>query len=92
MCFLKIPQTQRELVAWLCLTFWCLVIVVGLFLTMPRVRLQFVIVVCLDHNHYYLTGKLEIHHSMHKPIVNLVVCSLCQSVATCTHIPKVQVF
>ena len=42
---------KRELVALLCLSFWCLVIVVWLFLTMPRVCLQFVIVVFPDHTH-----------------------------------------
>ena len=35
----------------LCLSSWCLVIVVWLFLTMPRVCLQFVIVVFPDHTH-----------------------------------------
>ena len=42
---------KRELVALLCLSSWCLVIVVWLFLTMPRVCLQFVIVVFPDHTH-----------------------------------------
>ena len=42
---------RRELVAWLCLSSWCLVIAVWLFLTMPRVCLQFVIVVFQDHTH-----------------------------------------
>ena len=32
---------------------WCLVIVVWLFLTMPRVCLQFVIVVFPDPTHYF---------------------------------------
>ena len=41
---------KRELVALLCLS-WCLVIVVWLFLTVPRVRLQFVIMVFNDHTH-----------------------------------------
>ena len=36
---------KRELVALLCLSSWCLVIVVWLFLTMTPVCLQFVIVV-----------------------------------------------
>ena len=42
---------KRELVALLCLSSWCLVIVVGLLLTMPRFCLQFVIVVIPDHTH-----------------------------------------
>ena len=45
---------KRELVALLCLSSWCLVIVVWLFLTIPRVCLQFVIVVLPDHTHYFL--------------------------------------
>ena len=42
---------MRELVALLCMSSWCLVIVVWLFLKMPRVCLQFVIVIFLDHTH-----------------------------------------
>ena len=38
---------KRELVALLCLSSWCLVSVVLLFLNMPRICLQFVIVVSL---------------------------------------------
>ena len=40
---------KRELVALLCLPSWCLVIVVWLLLAMPRVCLQFVIVVFPDN-------------------------------------------
>ena len=42
---------KRELVALLCLSSWCLVIVVWLFHAMPRVCLQLVIVVFPDHTH-----------------------------------------
>ena len=42
---------KRELVALLCLSSWCFMIVAWLFLTMPRVCLQFVIVVFPDHTH-----------------------------------------
>ena len=49
--FATISMGKRELVALLCLSSWCLVIVVWLFLTMPRVCLQFVIVVFPDHTH-----------------------------------------
>ena len=38
---------KRELVALLCLSSWCIVSVELLFLTMPRICLQFVIVVSL---------------------------------------------
>ena len=49
--FAIILMGKRELVALLCLSSWCLAIVVWLFLTMPRVCLQFVIVVFPDHTH-----------------------------------------
>ena len=45
--FSIISMGKRELVALLCLSSRCLVIVVWLFLTMPHVCLQFVIVVLL---------------------------------------------
>ena len=47
--FVNISMGKRELIALLCLSSWCLVIVVWLFLTMPWVCLQFVIVVFPDH-------------------------------------------
>ena len=42
--FAFISARKRELVALLCLSSLCVVIVVWLFLTMPRVCLQFVII------------------------------------------------
>ena len=42
---------KKELVALLSLSSWCLVIVVLLFLGVPWVCLQFVIVVFPDHTH-----------------------------------------
>ena len=45
---------ERELVALLSLSSWCLVIVLRLFLAVPWVCLQFVIVVFPDHTHYFL--------------------------------------
>ena len=42
---------KRELVALLNLSPWCLVIVVWLFLVVPLVCLQFVIVVFPEHTH-----------------------------------------
>ena len=49
--FAIIPMGKRELVALFCLSSWCHIIVVWLFLTMPWVCLQFVIVVLPDHTH-----------------------------------------
>ena len=42
---------KREFVALLCLSSWCLMIVVWLFLTMQWVCLQFLIVVFPDNTH-----------------------------------------
>ena len=56
-CFAIISIGKRELVALLCLSSLCLVIVVWLFLTMPRVDLQYVIVIFPDHTHYFLVRK-----------------------------------
>ena len=49
--FAIISIGKKELVTLLCLSFWCLVIIVHFFLTMPQVYLQFVIVVFPDHTH-----------------------------------------
>ena len=49
--FAVILMGKRELDALLSLTSWCLVISVCLLLAMPRVCLQFVIVVFPDHTH-----------------------------------------
>ena len=51
--FAIILMGKRELVALLCLSSWCLVIAVWFFLTMPRVCLQFVIVLFPEHTHYF---------------------------------------
>ena len=44
---------KRELFALLSLSSWCLVIVVWFVLSVPRVCLQFVILVIPDHTHYF---------------------------------------
>ena len=49
--FAIILMGKRELVALLILSSWCLVIVVLLFIAVPWVCLQFVIVVFTDHTH-----------------------------------------
>ena len=49
----SILMGKRELVALLSLSYWCLVIVVLLFLAVPWVCLQLVIVVFPDHTHYF---------------------------------------
>ena len=54
--FATILMGKRELVALLCLSSWCLMIVVWLFLVVPQVCLQFVILVFPDHTHYFCYG------------------------------------
>ena len=49
--FFLLYDYKRELVALLYFSYWCLVIVVWLFLTMQWVCLQFVSVVFPDHTH-----------------------------------------
>ena len=49
--FAFILMGKRELVDLLSLSSWCLVTVVWLFLTVPRVCLRFVVVVFTDHTH-----------------------------------------
>ena len=66
---------KRELVALLSLSFWCLVMVVLLFLAVPWVCLRFMIVVFPDHTHYFCPRKR--HYG----------CTLC-GLATAGEIPS----
>ena len=50
--FAIVLMGKRELVVLLSLSSWCLVIVVWLFLAVPWVCLQFVIVLFPDHTHF----------------------------------------
>ena len=50
-CFAIILMGKRELDVLLGLSSWCLVVVLWLFLAVPWVCLQFVIVVFPDHTH-----------------------------------------
>ena len=60
----NILMGKRELIALLNLSFWCLVMVERLFLTVPRGCLQFVIVVFPDHTHLlYLYINLDTGNS-----------------------------
>ena len=49
--FAIIMMGKREVAGMLSLSSWCLVIIVWLFLAVPRVSLKFVIVVFHDHTH-----------------------------------------
>ena len=56
--FTIILMAKREVVALLCLSSWCLVIVVWFLLKMPWVCLQFLIVVFSDQTHLlFLSGN-----------------------------------
>ena len=59
---------QRELVALLGLSSWCLVMVERLFLAVPQGRLRFVIVVFPDHTHLLFFGISSIEKG----------CNACQ--------------
>ena len=50
---------ERELVVLLSLSSWCLVIVVLLFLAVPWVCLQFVIVIFFNHTHYFWVSFVQ---------------------------------
>ena len=57
--FAIILMGKRELVALLSLSFWCLVMVVCLFLAVPWIRLRFVSVVFPDHAYYFISSGME---------------------------------
>ena len=57
-----IMMGMRELVALLSLSFWCLVIVVWLFLASPWVCLQFMIVVFPVHTHLLFSCPMYMSH------------------------------
>ena len=61
--FAIIVMGKRELVASLCLYSGGLVSVVSLFLTMPRVCLQFVIVVFPIHTHFLFFNREVLYYS-----------------------------
>ena len=50
---------KRELIALLNLSSWCLVMVERLFLTVPWICLQFVIVVFPDHTHLLFLASIK---------------------------------
>ena len=62
--FAIILMGKRELVALLSLSSWCLMIVEWLFLAVPWVCLQFVIVVFPDQTHFFVNVMLRKQLSM----------------------------
>ena len=70
--FAIILMGKRELVTWLNLSSWCPVIVVWLFLVVPWVCLQFVIVVFPDHAHLlFFPGRHKSRPVFSEKIANL---------------------
>ena len=84
---------KRELVALFSVSSWCLVIAVWLFLEVPRVCLQFVIVVFPDHtqlllvharlrnNCSNLNNDLFINHLRKRPFSSLQCYSVLSTIA-----------
>ena len=66
---------KRELIALLNLSSWCLVMVEGLFLAVPRGCLQFVIVVFPDHTHllFWIYYKQQSNHKLTDMKISLVM-------------------
>ena len=64
--FAIILKRKRKLVALLLLSYRCIVTinVLWLFLTVPRVGLQYVIVVFPDYNHLLFAYQLAIHNEL----------------------------
>ena len=58
--FAIILMGKRELIALLSMSSWCLVAVVWLFIVVPRVYLQFVIVVFPDYTHLLFLVRVAI--------------------------------
>ena len=75
---------KRELIALLNLSSWCLMMVERLFLAVPWVFLQFVVVIFPDHTHYFcciLQGLISVWFSDHLQI-NVAV-PFYESTRTC---------
>ena len=79
--FAIILMGKRELVALLSLSSWCLVIVVWLFLVVPWVCLQFIIVVFPDHTHYL--GVFEMAHRFLRLVHFIMAGSTVALLADC---------
>ena len=78
-----ILMVKRELVALFSLSSWCLMNVVWLFLVVSWVCLQFVIVVFLDHTHYFFYSNIilltmsAVTIDPHCIVFTFTVCLIC---------------
>ena len=77
--FANILMGKRELVALLGLSCRCLVVVVWLFLAVPLVCLQFVVVVFPDHTHYFCAWKSLLWYKYQNLMNLLISCSFQMS-------------
>ena len=73
---------KRELIALLNLSSWCLVMVEQLFLTVPWVCLQFVIVVFPDHTHLLFLCSNHWWIRLHKMVVLTCDNQKCERLIT----------
>ena len=75
--FAIISMGTRELVALLCLSSWCLMIVVWLFLAMSWGSLHFVIVVFPDHTHLLFCTNLMLGQSPFTQMIRYTNYFIC---------------
>ena len=68
--FAIILMGKRQPVALLSLSSWCLMVAVWLFLAVPWISLQFVIVVFPDHTHLLLLISQSMHY---QPLFNMSI-------------------
>ena len=88
--FAIISMGKRELVTLLCLSSWCLVDVVWLFLAIPRVCLQLVIVVFPDHNHFlFLVCGMWLWHFLVIIICFLYMKQLFLTIFFCLYVNRI---
>ena len=85
--FATISMGKRELVALLCLSSWCPMIVVWLFLTIPWVCLQFVIALFPDHTHLLFMLQRSVAHpgSLTNAFVNRFLLNSIMYLTLATH-------
>ena len=74
---------KRELVALLCLSSGCLMIFVWPFLTMPRVCLQFVIMVFPYHTHLLFSLKKELYNTFYCTSSSCTTTKLSMILTSC---------
>ena len=77
---------KRELVALLCLSSFCLIIVVWHFLIVSWVYLQFMIVVFSDHTHYFWLRECTLNCSARWDSTSVLKVCLVILISIVTHL------